>query len=61
MTLSINLGCYHTTTTTINLATPLKMTDSTGAVIWSADYKPFGKATITVSTITNNLRFKNKK
>ena len=26
-------------------------------VRWSADYKPFGEATITVSTITNNLRF----
>jgi RHS repeat-associated protein len=33
------------------------MTDSTGAVVWSADYKPFGEATVTVSTITNNLRF----
>jgi RHS repeat-associated protein len=40
-----------------HLATPQKMTDSTGAVVWSADYKPFGEATITVSTITNNLRF----
>jgi len=25
--------------------------------VWAADYKPFGEATITVSTITNNLRF----
>jgi RHS repeat-associated protein len=33
------------------------MTDSTGQVVWAADYKPFGEATITVSTITNNLRF----
>ena len=33
------------------------MTDSSGAVVWSADYKPFGEATITVSTVTNNLRF----
>jgi RHS repeat-associated protein len=33
------------------------MTDSSGTVVWSADYKPFGEATITVSTITNNLRF----
>ena len=33
------------------------MTDSSGAVVWSADYKPFGDATVTVSTITNNLRF----
>lgn len=40
-----------------HLGTPQKLTDSTGAVAWSADYKPFGEATITVSTITNNLRF----
>jgi RHS repeat-associated protein len=40
-----------------HLATPQKMTDSSGAVVWSADYKPFGEATITVSTVTNNLRF----
>jgi RHS repeat-associated protein len=33
------------------------MTDSAGQVVWAADYKPFGEATITVSTITNNLRF----
>lgn len=33
------------------------MTDSTGTVVWSADYKPFGEATTTVNTITNNLRF----
>ena len=40
-----------------HLATPQKMTDSSGVVVWSADYKPFGEATITVSAITNNLRF----
>ncbi len=40
-----------------HLATPQKMTDSTGTIVWAADYKPFGEATITVSTITNNLRF----
>jgi RHS repeat-associated protein len=44
---------YHTD----HLSTPQKMTDSTGAVVWSADYKPFGEATVSVSTITNNLRF----
>lgn len=33
------------------------MTDSSGTVVWSADYKPFGEVTVTVSTITNNLRF----
>jgi RHS repeat-associated protein len=40
-----------------HLATPQKMTDSSGTVVWSADYKPFGEATVTGSTITNNLRF----
>jgi RHS repeat-associated protein len=40
-----------------HLATPQKLTDSSGVVVWSADYKPFGEATVTVSTITNNLRF----
>ncbi len=33
------------------------MTDASGTVVWAADYKPFGEVTITVSTITNNLRF----
>ncbi len=40
-----------------HLGTPQKMTDSSGTVVWAADYKPFGEATVTVSTITNNLRF----
>ena len=40
-----------------HLGTPQKLTDSTGAVVWSADYKPFGETTVTVSTIINNLRF----
>jgi RHS repeat-associated protein len=40
-----------------HLGTPQKMTDASGQVVWAADYKPFGEATVTVSTITNNLRF----
>jgi RHS repeat-associated protein len=40
-----------------HLATPQKITDSSGAIVWSADYKPFGEAAVTVSTIPNNLRF----
>ncbi len=39
-----------------HLGTPQKMTDASGTVVWAADYKPFGEATVTVSTITNNLR-----
>jgi hypothetical protein len=35
-----------------HLGTPQKLTDSNGTVVWAADYKPFGEA-----TITNNLRF----
>jgi RHS repeat-associated protein len=40
-----------------NLGTLQKMASSSGTVVWAADYKPFGETTITVSTITNNLRF----
>jgi RHS repeat-associated protein len=48
-----NVYFYHNDA----LGTPQRMTDSTGAVVWAADYKPFGEAAITISTITNNLRF----
>ncbi|MFH2046635.1 MAG: RHS repeat-associated core domain-containing protein [Pseudomonadota bacterium] len=45
---------YHNDT----LGTPRKMTDSTGAVVWSADYTAYGKASVDASsTVTNNLRF----
>ncbi len=47
-----NTYYYHTD----HLATPQKMTDFSGSVVWSADYKPYGETTITVSTIINNLR-----
>jgi RHS repeat-associated protein len=40
-----------------HLRTPQKLTDSTGVVVWAADYKPFGDASVTVSTVTNNIRF----
>jgi RHS repeat-associated protein len=33
------------------------MTDDSGALVWSADYKPFGEVTITTETITNHFRF----
>jgi RHS repeat-associated protein len=39
-----------------HLGTPQAMTNSAGTTVWKADYEPFGKATIKVSTIENNLR-----
>ncbi len=38
------------------LGTPQRLTDGTGTVVWSADYDPFGKATVTTATVTNNFR-----
>jgi RHS repeat-associated protein len=40
-----------------HLGTPQKMTDMNGAVVWSADYRPFGQADVTVNTVVNNFRF----
>jgi len=40
-----------------HLGTPQVITDSNQAVVWQADYEPFGQATVTTGTITNNLRF----
>ena len=42
---------------TDHLGTPQVMTDNTQAVVWAADYKPFGEATMTTELVTNNLRF----
>jgi hypothetical protein len=39
-----------------HLGTPQAMTNSTGATVWKADYEPFGKATVKVNTVENNLR-----
>lgn len=39
-----------------HLGTPQAMTDETGAVKWRADYEPFGKTTVKVANVENNLR-----
>jgi RHS repeat-associated protein len=39
-----------------HLSTPQAVTSSSGGIVWSADYQPFGTAAATVSTITMNLR-----
>jgi len=40
-----------------HLGTPVVMTDQNQNIVWQASYDPFGQATITTATITNNLRF----
>ncbi|MDY6839804.1 MAG: RHS repeat-associated core domain-containing protein [Thermodesulfobacteriota bacterium] len=39
-----------------HLGTPQKVVDESGMVLWSADYKPFGDADVTVSTVQNSFR-----
>ena len=40
-----------------HLGTPQKMTDEAGAVVWSADYRPFGDVSVTTETVKNTFRF----
>jgi uncharacterized protein RhaS with RHS repeats len=40
-----------------HLGTPQKLTAINGAVVWAAKYSSFGKASIEVETVENNLRF----
>ena len=41
-----------------HLGTPQAMSDSSGSVVWKANYEPFGKAAVSAaSTVENNLRF----
>jgi RHS repeat-associated protein len=41
-----------------HLGTPMKLTNQSGVVVWSATYDAFGRATVdAASTITNNLRY----
>ncbi len=54
---SYGLGLHSGIVHPDHLGTPQKMTDSSGVIVWNAEYKPFGEASVTVSTITNNLRF----
>jgi len=42
---------------TDHLGTPMKMTDESGAVVWSADYRPFGELSVSDATIENKFRF----
>ncbi len=40
-----------------HLATPQKLTNSTGAISWAMESNAFGETTIKTQTTTNNLRF----
>lgn len=44
---------YHTD----SVGTPQAMTDSTGKVVWKADYKPFGEEQSVTATTNNGRRF----
>jgi RHS repeat-associated protein len=35
----------------------MKMTDESGAVVWSADYRPFGELSVSNATVENKFRF----
>lgn len=39
------------------LGTPLSLTDSQNQIVWQAHYSVFGKATVTVNSIDNPIRF----
>jgi RHS repeat-associated protein len=47
---------YHTDP----VGTPLAITNSTGAVVWQADYKPFGEENTVTSSAANEWRFVGK-
>lgn len=40
-----------------HLGTPQRIIDESGAVIWSADYQPFGNVNTTITGLENNFRF----
>ncbi|RLA94897.1 MAG: hypothetical protein DRG83_19210, partial [Deltaproteobacteria bacterium] len=40
-----------------HLGTPQRITNQTGTIVWSANYKPFGEAIITTRAISNPFRF----
>ena len=40
-----------------HLGTSLKLIDDSGAVVWAADYKPFGEDSVTLNTVETNFRF----
>ncbi|MDD5204279.1 MAG: RHS domain-containing protein, partial [Desulfobacterales bacterium] len=42
---------------TDHLGTPMKMTDESGAVVWSADHRPFGELSVSNATVANKFRF----
>jgi RHS repeat-associated protein len=50
-------GAAYYTYQNDHLGTPMKLLSQSGAVVWSATYDAFGKATVNPSsTVTNNLR-----
>ncbi|MEO6976677.1 MAG: RHS repeat-associated core domain-containing protein, partial [Gallionella sp.] len=53
----LKTGTAYYTYQNDHLGTPMKLLSQSGAVVWSATYDAFGKATVNpASTVTNNLR-----
>jgi RHS repeat-associated protein len=52
---SANEAIYYVHTD--HLTTPQKITNDSQTVVWAADYEPFGKTSISTSTISSNTRF----
>jgi RHS repeat-associated protein len=48
-----NIYYYHNS----HLGTPESMTDVNQNIVWQASHTPFGKATVSIDTIENNIRF----
>ena len=40
-----------------HLGTPQVITDESQVIVWQAEYNPFGKASVIIQSITNNVRF----
>ena len=40
-----------------HLGTPLMLIDESNNIVWRADYRPFGTASVTTSTVENKFRF----
>ncbi|WP_028578878.1 RHS repeat-associated core domain-containing protein [Desulfogranum japonicum] len=50
-----NMGLYYVIND--HLGAPQRMINEAGNIVWKANYLPFGKAQVTLSLVSNNIRF----